>query len=282
MQKEKQLKSCGKKMLSSREVVARDLPHPMPLSLLNRKQQPYSIREAEDPGLQIAGMTPLFYNGNNKIGSPRSARAASTAMTNGADRFSRSVIPVLAARANAGYSERNVKAFTLIELLVVVLIIGILAAVAVPQYQKAVWKSRTAQLYAAVKAIATAQEIYFMANGTYATRFDELDIAFDNLSAVTSDAQYTTSSTDAIRTTQYMKLIVNNNAPQGVWTTAVFNKNPYIGDGIVFVNQGTSTYEKKFFCAELAANSPAGRFCKKIMGISASPTTYLSVRLYPL
>ena len=47
MQKENQLKSCCKNSLSSREVVARDLPHPM--LLLNEEKQPYSIREAEDP-----------------------------------------------------------------------------------------------------------------------------------------------------------------------------------------------------------------------------------------
>lgn len=177
----------------------------------------------------------------------------------------------------------NNKAFTLIELLVVVLIIGILAAVALPQYQKAVWKSRTAQLYAAVKAISTAQEAYFMANGTYATRFDELDIAFDNLTTATaSTTGYATSSTDAIRKTEYMELVLNNNAPQGVWSTAVFNKAPYSGQGIVFVHQGTSSYEKQFFCAEESSTSPAGKFCKKVMGISTAPTTYLGVRLYPL
>ena len=70
----------------------------------------------------------------------------------------------------------NKQAFTLIELLVVVLIIGILAAVAVPQYQKAVYKSRYAALKNITQAIADAQQVYYLANGTYATDFDELSI----------------------------------------------------------------------------------------------------------
>ncbi len=60
---------------------------------------------------------------------------------------------------------KNNKAFTLIELLVVVLIIGILAAVAVPQYQKAVKKARLAEFISTVSSITKALDAWVLANG---------------------------------------------------------------------------------------------------------------------
>ena len=72
----------------------------------------------------------------------------------------------------------NKRGFTLIELLVVVLIIGILAAIALPQYTKTVEKARFAEAVMAVEEIARAQEIYKMANGNYTRDINELDISY--------------------------------------------------------------------------------------------------------
>ena len=60
---------------------------------------------------------------------------------------------------------RNFGGFTLIELLVVVLIVGILAAVAYPQYEKAVVKSKVAKILPWFKKIKEGRELYLMNGG---------------------------------------------------------------------------------------------------------------------
>ena len=69
------------------------------------------------------------------------------------------------------------QAFTLIELLVVVLIIGILAAIAVPQYQKAVIKADLHKGMPLVESLYQAQQAYYLSHGAFATDIDDLDIS---------------------------------------------------------------------------------------------------------
>jgi len=86
--------------------------------------------------------------------------------------------------------------FTLIELLVVVLIIGILAAVALPQYQRAIWKSRAVGTLLFARALRDAQDAYYMANGTFTGDATQLDI---NLPPGCSSVANTSTTTGLCR-----------------------------------------------------------------------------------
>ncbi len=88
------------------------------------------------------------------------------------------------------------KGFTLIEILVVVLIIGILAAIALPQYQVAVEKSRTAEAWVTLRAIYQAAQMCHLEGNTFCSFYSmDLDLPGfnidNNLDAHSDSFKYT-------------------------------------------------------------------------------------------
>jgi prepilin-type N-terminal cleavage/methylation domain-containing protein len=79
--------------------------------------------------------------------------------------------------------KNNRKGFTLIELLVVVLIIGILASIAIPQYFKVVEKARVAEAMSLISSVKSAEERYLARGGMYTSNFTDLDIMYNGMTA---------------------------------------------------------------------------------------------------
>jgi type IV pilus assembly protein PilA len=81
---------------------------------------------------------------------------------------------------------RNNKGFTLIELLVVVIILGILAAMALPAFFSQVGRAREAEAKQILSSIGFAQQGYFFENSTFADSYEKLEITFQSNNYVLS------------------------------------------------------------------------------------------------
>jgi type IV pilus assembly protein PilA len=80
----------------------------------------------------------------------------------------------------------NRKGFTLIELLIVVVIIGILAAIAIPKFANTKEKAYVASMKSDLRNLVTAQEAYFSDNNsTYASSISGMGTTYKTSSGVT-------------------------------------------------------------------------------------------------
>ncbi|MBR4592003.1 MAG: prepilin-type N-terminal cleavage/methylation domain-containing protein [Elusimicrobiaceae bacterium] len=138
------------------------------------------------------------------------------------------------------------KGFTLIELLVVVLIIGILAAIALPQYTKAVEKSRATEAMQLLGTLANAEWIYMMQTGHYTNDLSVLDISLPGVGA---------SFASDIHTNNY-KIEVTSLDQATTFKAAAQRAN---SSGVPYSTAGD---DKKYaIIVELDANGSMSRYC---------------------
>ena len=132
--------------------------------------------------------------------------------------------------------------FTLIELLVVVLIIGILAAVALPQYKKAVTKSRFAEAFANLKTLAQAHESCYMEKGGYCD-LDELSVNIGN----------------NFETDQFRYDVRFPAADDGAWARAQYKREDVC---VCFLDEGEIILSQDYENAGCVDNPPSRDYAK--------------------
>ena len=170
--------------------------------------------------------------------------------------------------------KNNRKGFTLIELLVVVLILGILAAMAMPQYFKAVERSRMSEAVSLLGSIAGAQQRKYLQIGKYIEKYDGLDV----VPAGATGNSYTTSDngfTITLSGTGYTDGVAKATRSSSNGGTLNYNYNltRYYASNLTQCN-GTDT-NGKALCADFCGTDTPGDSCCSdgTTGACTAPTT---------
>ncbi len=174
----------------------------------------------------------------------------------------------------------NKKAFTLIELLVVVLIIGVLSAIALPQYEKAVTKTRIMTGMAIGRGLMTALDEYYLANSGFTAVYDNLVL---NVPPNYTDANGTPYNTvnagsalyyNAGKTGQQMFKIQSGGVVQYQYRLPNGkNINIYFYSSYATAENGA--YKGRIYCTGQNNAAAATAYCKAIGGVKDGSKYFL-------
>lgn len=139
---------------------------------------------------------------------------------------------------------KDKKGFTLIEMLIVVLIIAILAAIALPYYDKALLKAETRGVLVNLKAIGEAQRRHYLATGSYTRNKSDLDIEISYPTGRFFRNAYTFNA-------EYVQVL-------GYYKDTIFYIAYYYKPNMDYV-----------FCAAQTGNLEANKICQIISGRDA-------------
>lgn len=145
--------------------------------------------------------------------------------------------------------------FTLIEMLVVVLIIGILAAIALPQYQYAVFKTKMKEAETMLTTLHRARQMYKLATGEEATKFEQLEITLPSKCEVYTPALSWAGWQDAMK--------CNNSFVYGMGTTTTTALISLSGIG-TFKHFDKTYPSGAFRCRETDQNSLYVKYCNEM------------------
>ncbi len=171
---------------------------------------------------------------------------------------------------------RNRKGFTLIELLIVILIIGILAAIALPQYQMAVERSKATQALTLLQTIYQSAQSYQLSQGVWPSSVDKLDI--DIPAAITQDGEWIIEMPNDNNGTHGVVII----RAHGKYTGTKFSK--YYEHIYSFLPLNTNLCAEQKKGSSYIFTGKQGSYCEKILkgnGIYVGPDTWGDVYVLP-